>query len=134
MRELVLRLEPGADLRRAVETQCRACLPGGGFVLCGIGSLMHPLLRLAGQDDETRFEGPFEILTLAGSVTPDGAHLHASISSAQGGVSGGHVLYGNHVRTTAELLIVGVESLRLSREVDATTGFLELVARRHEAP
>lgn len=130
MRELVLRLEPGADLRRAVEAACRTQWPGGGFVLCGVGSLVDPVLRLAGRDVETRYDGPFEILTLSGSVTPEGAHLHASISSAQGEVLGGHVAYGNRVRTTAELLIVELQAWHLSRQHDPATGFAELAARR----
>ncbi|HSW19547.1 MAG TPA: PPC domain-containing DNA-binding protein [Ramlibacter sp.] len=128
MRELVLRLEPGADIRQAIEMQCQSCLPGGGFVLCAIGSLLHPVLRLAGRDALTRYDGPFEILTLSGSVATEGAHLHVSISSAQGEVFGGHVAYGNHVRTTAEVLIVALESWQLSRRHDAATGFAELVA------
>jgi predicted DNA-binding protein with PD1-like motif len=128
MRELALRLEPGADLRRSVESACRTHFPAGGFVLCGIGSLLHPVLRLAGAQAETRFDGPFEILTLSGSVAHEGAHLHASISSAKGEVLGGHVPYGNQVRTTAELLIVALESWHLSRRHDAATGFAELAA------
>jgi predicted DNA-binding protein with PD1-like motif len=127
MRELVLRLPPGADLRRSIEEECRSSLPGGGFVICGIGSLADPVLRLAGQDVETRYEGPYEILTLTGSVTADGAHLHASISSALGAVFGGHVAYGNRVRTTAELLLIAIESGCLSRRMDAATGFPELL-------
>lgn len=129
MRELVLRLEPGADLRRAIEARCLEQLPQGGFVVSGIGSLRDPVLRLAGQDGETRYQGPYELLTLAGSVTRDGAHLHASLASASGAVVGGHLPYGNQVRTTAELLLAGVESVSLAREPDAATGFKELVAR-----
>lgn len=109
---------------------CRTNLPTGGFVLCGIGSLTDPVLRLAGQQTETRYQGPFEILTLAGSVTADGAHLHASIASSRGEVFGGHVPFGNQVRTTAEVLIVATETWSLSRELDGRTGFAELVTAR----
>lgn len=133
MRELVLRLPPGADLRRAIEAHCREALPEGGFVLGGIGSLQDPVLRLAGRDDATAWPGPFEILTLSGTVTQEGAHLHASIASETGQVFGGHVVEGNCVRTTAELLVVGLEQWRLARERDAGTGYPELVARRKDA-
>ncbi|QJW85700.1 DNA-binding protein [Ramlibacter terrae] len=123
MRELVLRLSPGADLRRAIEAQCREALPEGGFVLGGIGSLQDPVLRLADRDDATTWPGPFEILTLTGTVTPEGAHLHASIASATGQVFGGHVVEGNLVRTAAEVLVVGLAQWRLARELDAGTGY-----------
>lgn len=130
MHELVLRLAPGADLRRALEAECRTGLPHGGFVVCGIGSLADPVLRLAGQEDATRYEGPFEILTLCGTVTADGAHLHASVSSAQGKVFGGHVLHGCQVRTTAEILVVALETWSLRRAFDAATGSAELAPAR----
>ena len=57
MRPLPVRLPPGCDLRHALE------------------SLADPRLRLAGESEEARYEGPFEILTLSGTVTPQGAHL-----------------------------------------------------------
>lgn len=130
MHPLPVRLPPGCDLRRALETLCRDQFQNGAFVLCGIGSLIDPRLRLAGESEEACYEGPFEILTLTGTVTPQGAHLHMSIASSEGDVRGGHVVYGNVVRTTAELLLVQASDWELLREHDAATGFLELVARR----
>jgi predicted DNA-binding protein with PD1-like motif len=130
MRQLPVRLPPGCDLRRALESLGREQFQEGAFVLCGIGSLVDPRLRLAAADEETRYEGPFEILTLSGTLTRQGAHLHMSIASSLGDVRGGHVVYGNVVRTTAELLLVQAADWTLQRERDAATGFLELVARR----
>lgn len=126
MRELPLRLAPGADLRRELERIARERLAGGAFVVCGIGSLEHPRLRLAGRDEVTALAGPYEVLTLSGSVTPQGAHLHVSLASSTGQVVGGHVVDGNRVRTTVEVLLVELEGWTLSRAADATTGFLEL--------
>lgn len=126
MRELPLRLLPGCDLRPALERLARERLPGGAFVVCGIGSLLDPRLRLAGQDAVTAFAGPYELLTLSGSVTPQGAHLHVSLASATGQVVGGHVVEGNRVRTTVEVLLVELEAWALSRVPDTGTGFLEL--------
>jgi uncharacterized protein len=53
-----------------------------------------------------------------------------SIASSEGDVRGGHVVYGNVVRTTAELLLVQAPEWELLRERDAATGFLELFASR----
>jgi predicted DNA-binding protein with PD1-like motif len=71
-----------------------------------------------------------EIISLAGSLSGDGAHLHMSVSDRDGRVWGGHVAYGNIVRTTVEALIAVLPEWSLSREVDATTGYPELVVRR----
>ena len=63
------------------------------------------------------------------TVSPDGAHLHMSVSDAQGRVLGGHVARGCTVRTTAELLLVLLPGHRFSRELDSATGFAELQIR-----
>ena len=126
--ELPLRLEPGADLRRTLESIAREQLPAGAFVVCGIGSLLNPRLRMAGRGEETVFSGPYEVLTLSGTVTPEGAHLHASIAAETGQVFGGHVVYGNEVRTTVEALLVELQAWSLARVQDKRTGFLELQA------
>jgi len=116
-----LRLNPGDDLRGALEATGLT-----GFVIAGIGSLAHAQLRMAGEPVATRIAGPLEILTLSGSLTPDGAHLHASVSDASGRVLGGHVCAGCEVRTTAELLIAPLPTGSLSRAFDARTGHAEL--------
>jgi predicted DNA-binding protein with PD1-like motif len=120
-----LRLNPGDDLRGTLEAGGRT-----GFVVAGIGSLSHAQLRFAGEPGPTRLEGPLEILTLSGSLTADGAHLHASLSDAAGRVVGGHVCAGCEVRTTAELLVAPLPAGALAREFDAATGFAELIVRR----
>jgi len=129
-----LRLAPGADLRRALEDAAVLAGAGGCFVVCGIGSLVAARLRHADRDAETHVEGPLEILTLAGTLSPTGAHLHMTVADAEGRVVGGHVAYGNEVRTTAEVLLAGVPGWTLSREVDPATGFKELVVRPTTAP
>lgn len=126
---LPLRLVPGDDLRSTVETRARQAFPDGAFVVCGIGSLGDVRLRRAGADEAVHHAGDHEILTLSGTVTPQGAHLHMSVSSATGEVRGGHVVTGNRVRTTVELLLVAAPGWRLSRAPDAATGYPELTIR-----
>jgi hypothetical protein len=97
------------------------------FVIQGIGSLSVAQLRFAGAEAPTELRGDLEILTLAGSVSPDGAHLHMCVADARGQVFGGHVARGCSVRTTAELLLALLPAHRFSREFDPNTGFLELL-------
>ncbi|NRR29847.1 DNA-binding protein [Oxalobacteraceae bacterium] len=129
MQLLPLRLSPGQDLRAAVQGALIRTGAQAAFVLQGIGSLSVAQLRYAGVPEAAAVHGDLEILTLAGSVAPDGAHLHMSIADAQGRVLGGHVGAGCLVRTTAELLLALLPEYRFSREHDAATGFQELMIR-----
>jgi predicted DNA-binding protein with PD1-like motif len=124
-----LRLPPGCDLRRELEALLRAQPDAAGFVVCGIGSLDNPRLRLAGEERETALTGPYEVVSLGGSLTADGAHLDMSIAARDGSVVGGHVCYGNTVRTTMEVLLAGTPQWLLTREADPRTGHAELVVR-----
>ncbi len=119
-----LRLNPGDDLRGALEAAGRT-----GFVVAGIGSLGGAQLRFAGEPGPTALGGPLEILTLSGSLTPDGAHLHVSVADASGRVFGGHVCAGCEVRTTAELLVALLPAGALARAFDVATGHAELQVR-----
>jgi predicted DNA-binding protein with PD1-like motif len=127
MRALPLRLRPGDDLRAALE--CVAAEHGAqaAFVLQGIGSLSVARIRCAGQSGALALHGDMEILTLAGTLAPDGVHLHISVADAQGRVVGGHVERGCMVRTTAEILIALLPAHRFSRVQDLASGYRELL-------
>lgn len=126
MQTLALRLDPGDDLRASLVAALRASGHEAGFVLQGIGSLSVAQLRYAGQPQPDELRGDLEILSLAGSLSADGAHLHMSVSDAQGRVLGGHVCAGCVVRTTAELLLALLPGQRFTRELDPRTGYPEL--------
>jgi predicted DNA-binding protein with PD1-like motif len=126
LRTVPLRLEPGSDLRGELERAASALPESAAFVLCGIGSLGEASLRFAGAEVATLVAGPLELLSLSGTVTPEGAHLHASVSNASGQVLGGHVLTGCRVRTTAEILLGRLPEWRLWREHDPASGYREL--------
>jgi len=129
MRYLAVRLTPREDLRAALGAALAGSSLEAGFVVSGIGSLDGAWIRYAGASAATRVEGDLEILTLAGSLSPDGVHLHISVSDAQGRVVGGHVAPGCIVRTTAEILLALLPGLRFSRERDPASGWDELVVR-----
>lgn len=124
-----MRLAPGEDLRRALEHAARAQGWQAAFVVAGMGSLRPAAIRLAGAQQTTVLDMDVELLTLCGSLSPDGAHLHLSVSDNTGRVIGGHVAYGCTVRTTVELIVAPLPGWRFSREMDARTGYPELVVR-----
>jgi predicted DNA-binding protein with PD1-like motif len=126
MNALPLRIPALADLREVL-----AALPaehgvGAAFVVQGIGSLSMARMRFAGAPDFTELRGDLEILTLGGSLSLDGPHLHIAVSDAAGRVTGGHMGPGCVVRTTAEVLVALLPGHRFSREHDPATGFKEL--------
>ena len=129
MKTLPLRLSPGADLRAALSDAVAAQGVEAAFVVAGIGSLREARLRFAGRDTLQHTVGDLEILTLSGTLGAGGAHLHASLSDADGRVFGGHVGPGCIVRTTAEILLAVLDDVRFAREPDAATGYAELAIR-----
>jgi uncharacterized protein len=126
---LPLRLSPGTDLRHALEALPLSHGTDSAFVVAGIGSLVQVSIRYADATETTVLAGPLEIVSLSGSLSAAGAHLHVSVSDAAGRVVGGHLGQGSTVRTTAEVLLVLLPSGTLSREHDAATGFNELVVQ-----
>lgn len=126
MQTLVLRLNPGDDLRASLDSALRRSGSDAAFVVSGIGSLSRASIRFAGAPTPTRIEGDLEILTLAGSLSPDGSHLHISVSDAEGRVFGGHAAPGCIVRTTAEILVAVLPDWQFARTLDPLTGYAEL--------
>jgi predicted DNA-binding protein with PD1-like motif len=128
-RLLPVRLAPGDDLRGALARLLAERGTDSAFVLSGIGSLSVARLRLAGRDEVLERREDLELLTLTGTLSGDGPHLHASVATAEGRVIGGHVADGCLVRTTAEILLAVLPAGKLARVPDARTGYAELVVR-----
>lgn len=127
----IVRLNPGDDLRAALTDLPASLGFSAGFIFSGIGSLSVAMIRYAGAKAATQIVGDTEILSLAGTLAKEGGpHVHIAISDAAGAVCGGHLMAGSLVRTTAEIVVGFTNDWLLTREVDAVTGFRELVARR----
>jgi predicted DNA-binding protein with PD1-like motif len=126
MKVVPLRLQPGADLRRALEAWMGEQQDQAACVISAVGSLSLAQLRLAGATEVTAINGELEILSLSGTLSPDGVHLHLAIADSSGSVIGGHLCAGSLVRTTAELVIGLLPEWQFSRKLDLATGYAEL--------
>ena len=126
MKVVPLRLQPGADLRQALEAWMGEQQEQAACLISAVGSLSVAQLRLAGASEATTIHGELEILSLSGTLSPDGAHLHLAIADSSGGVIGGHLCAGSLVRTTAELVIGLLPEWRFCRELDPATSYPEL--------
>jgi predicted DNA-binding protein with PD1-like motif len=134
MQPWVLRLAPGNDLLEALDDARKAQGWTAVFVTAGIGSLHGASLRYADQREATAIAGPLELVSLSGTLSLDGPHLHASVSDAQGRVYGGHLKAGATVRTTAEILLTELTDVVFRRRPDARTGYNELVIEPRQVP
>jgi hypothetical protein len=126
MKVVPLRLLPGDDLRLALEAWMAEQQEQASCVISAVGSLSLAQLRLAGASEATVIRGELEILSLSGTLSPDGAHLHIAVADSSGTVIGGHLCAGSLVRTTAELVIGLLPEWRFRRELDPATGYAEL--------
>ncbi|WP_139925721.1 PPC domain-containing DNA-binding protein [Hymenobacter sp. DG01] len=127
LRTYALRLKPGQDLRRELQAFAEQHQLRAAAVLTCVGSLTTAILRLANQPGPTQYQGHFEIVSLVGILSINGSHLHLSIADSTGRTLGGHLVEGNLVYTTAELVIGEMPELDFRREPDATYGYQELV-------
>jgi predicted DNA-binding protein with PD1-like motif len=127
MRNYTFRLSPGQDLYHSIEMFVQDRKIEAGCVLSGVGSLTHATLRLANQDMHQEAEGPFEIVSITGTVSTHGSHLHVSVSDEHGKTIGGHLVTGCIIYTTAEIVILEFEDLVYRREFAEDSGYDELV-------
>ena len=95
------RLTPGQDLKKSLLSYAKGAKLEAACVVTCVGSLSKVSLRLAnadggkrGSNETVSLEERFEIVSLAGTVSRHGCHLHMSLSDYQGNVVGGHVLDG----------------------------------------
>ena len=126
MNVLALRLHPAQDVRQSLKQFAVTHAIQAGFILGGIGSLHCAAIRFANQQHPDYLEGPFEVLTLSGTVSIHGIHIHMAIADRDGQVLGGHLCDGSIIHTTAEIIIGQTKQWVFHREMDDQTGFLEL--------
>jgi glutaredoxin len=79
MHPLPLHLGPGSDLRTSLE-QVAIEAGAAGFVLGVVGDLSQAAFQCPGLEEPTVLQGHLEIITLQGTVAPQGVHLHLSLS------------------------------------------------------
>lgn len=122
----VFRLKPGQDLKQQIQKLVNERKIKAGWISTCVGSLTSYNIRFANQSTGTTATGNFEIVSLTGTVSVNGSHLHISISDSMGKTIGGHLSDGNIIYTTAEIVIQSSNQLEFKREKDGTTSWEEL--------
>jgi predicted DNA-binding protein with PD1-like motif len=124
-----LRLKPGQDLKKGIEEWVKKENIESGWIVTCVGSLKHASIRYANKPGADTLEGLFEIVSLTGTISVSGLHLHISVSDSTGKTIGGHLMDGCIVYTTAELVLGSSDQFVFSREKDGTTPWKELQIR-----
>lgn len=127
MRNYTFRLKPGQDLFDSIEAFVQQKDIEAGCVLSGVGSLMYATLRLANRESYSEYDYHFEIVSVTGTVSIHGSHLHLSIADEDGKTIGGHFESGCKIYTTAEIVIAEFDDVVFQREFAEDSGYEELV-------
>jgi uncharacterized protein len=126
MQNYTFRLKSGQDLFDSIEAFVKARHIEAGCILSGVGSLTHATLRLANREFLSEYDGHFEIVSVTGTVSIHGSHLHISISDGDGKTIGGHFESGCKIYTTAEIVIAAFNDVIYKREFAEDSGYDEL--------
>jgi predicted DNA-binding protein with PD1-like motif len=127
MKTHTFRLKPTEDLFNSIESFVVEKRIEAGCVLSSVGSLTHATLRLANRDYYNEYEGHFEIVSMTGTVSIHGSHIHIAISDGDGVTIGGHLVSGCKIYTTAEIVLLELDDVVYKREMyENDSGYEEL--------
>lgn len=127
MKTYAFRLRPHEDLMEEIVAFAKKHHVRAGVILTCVGSLEQVTLRYANTGKASQLQGHFEIVSLVGTFAEhSGQHIHLSVSDGQGTTTGGHMLTGNKIYTTAEIVVGALDDVVFERENDSTYGYAEL--------
>ena len=124
------RLTKGMDLKGEIEKYA-IDNKVSGTIISSVGCLTSLVIRLADGESILKKDGNFEIVSVTGTLSPDGVHIHISVSDEFGNTIGGHLKDGCIVNTTAEVCLVLFDNIKFSRTFDESTRYDELVVNEN---
>ena len=128
MKTHTFRLKPQQDLFDSIEEFVKQNNIEAGCILSSVGSLTHATLRLANRNYYNDYEGYFEIVSMTGTASIHGSHIHVAISDGDGVTIGAHLVGGCTIYTTAEIVLLELDDVIYKREMyENDSGYEELV-------
>jgi len=132
MKIYAIRLTEGMDLKIEIQRVIKETQIKAGIILSSVGCVSKARFRVADGVNIKQINKNMEILSLNGTLSPKGIHLHISCSDQEGVSFGGHLVEGNIVNTTCELVIGILENYKFDRVMDSNTGYEELIIETQE--
>lgn len=131
-RVIAIRVSPGEEVLSAIESACKEHNITNGIILSAIGSFDGarfftpvPLDTKAGAgySDPIEMTGPIELLNATGMITHSEEgnqdfHIHVTFSDGKGNAFGGHLIPGNIVLLTLDMVIGEINGIDMVREYD----------------
>ena len=132
-RIVAARMSPGEDVMQGLERICEEYGIKDGVILSGIGSLdgaqfFNPVPLKDkkagyGYSEPVVLRGPIELIGKSGMICHDTdgktlLHVHYSLSDQHGNGHGGHLIEGNKVLMTVDVVIGEVEGVEMGRAYD----------------
>ncbi len=132
-RVFAFRLTPGMDVVEGIVSLCEKNGIKNGIILSALGSLdgarFYDPVELPdkkakyGYSDPIILEGPIELLSLSGMICHGEndeilTHFHFSLSDQNGRGYGGHVIEGNKVLITVDVVLSELEGINMGRKYD----------------
>lgn len=130
MIEHVLRLKPGEDLLLSIDKYVKKHQIEAGYIATGVGSLSKVAFRKGYERTSLIIEGGLEMISLSGTISIGGMHIHMAVSDQEFNLKGGHVKLGTIIRTTAEIVLIQLDHHELRRDKDNIHGHKELSIRK----
>jgi len=130
MKELAFRLKESDDLKTEIERHVFEAGYTSGCILSGVGCVKKINIRLAKAVNCLEKEQDYEIISLTGTISKDGSHIHIGLADELGNAIGGHLKVGTIINTTCEIVIGIMEEYEFSRVFDVNTGYDELTIKK----
>lgn len=134
-RLIAVRLSPGEDLILGIEEACNRHNIRHGVIISGIGSLRSAIFCDPAELEPGKFgygepivhEGPIELISTSGSIGEGSSgevllHVHCNFSDGTGDSFAGHLVEGNIVLITADLVIAEFDGIYMDRYLDEELG------------
>ncbi|MDR3244111.1 MAG: DNA-binding protein [Elusimicrobiota bacterium] len=130
---VAIRFEPGEDIFKSLIEVCKKESLNNGMILGGIGSLANVVYCNPVKKEEEKSgygygapiitKGAIELTSMSGMICHDEkggvlTHIHANFSDENGDAYGGHILEGNMVLKTVDVIIAEIKGIDMGRRFD----------------
>lgn len=130
IQKYILRVEPGEDPRLVLETFAKDKKILAGSISSAVGSFSQSALRFANQGSSVVLTGKKEVVSMTGTISANGPHIHVSLADDKGQMIAGHLALGSKVFTTLEVVLEAYPEVIFERKKDIRTGHDELVFKK----